>query len=180
MKKIFISSFNEEKNIHFSNTLNEKSICRTISNHVNDLLLNYGLDSKQSLHSIYLQDKIYASNLWKSDLYLSINLSKLADNSNIPQNNKCNVKFKLYSTSFTDKEVSNFIKKELINVALTENENPEDIKILYELFATDMESIYLDIQLNETKEDIIWLKNNLNNISNAIVNGICKAYGLII
>lgn len=178
--KVYISPSTQENNVGVGNYGTEEKRMNEIADIVCPLLEYNGFTVKRNRPEMTLSQIIADSDAWKPDIHVAIH-SNAMGGTNSGQARGCEVYGYLIDGKVTNSQrLSEAIYKEVSAITPTagrgvKNGVPHKFAEVVTVKAT---SCIVEVAFHDNMEDAIWIMNNIPQIGEAIVKGICNYFGV--
>ncbi len=170
--KIYLSPSNQSGNKYATGSTNEMAQCDKIAKAAESALKRCGFSVKVGKSGDTMSNRCNESDAFKADIHMPIHTNAFDSKTT------GGTLVMLYENS----AVHNKAGKALLDaVGKISPGNDYALRYrtdLYELNTPNALSLYLEVEFHDTKTGSDWIRNNIENIGEAIAKGMCNYYGV--
>ena len=168
--KIFLSPSNQTDNKYAAGNTTEAVQCGLIAQAAEKMLKRCGFDVKL-LHYYDMATKVKIANDWNADLYVPIHTNAF--------NRKTGgTRIFYYSKESKGYKAAQCVYKYLKPLSIGTSDNISAYPDLYECKYPEAPTVYVEAEFHDNPEYADWIIDNIENIAEAIVKGICDYFGV--
>jgi N-acetylmuramoyl-L-alanine amidase len=168
-KKIYISPSDQDYNAYAVGNTNEAVQCRKIAVALVDALERCGFQAKAGLED-GMSLRVSQSNEWGADLHLCIH-------TNAFDGKVKGTRLFCYSKNGEDYRACAAVMAALAPITPGESDSIT-VHHFYEVLNAKAPTVYLEVAFHDNKEEAAWIIDHIEEIAEAICQGVCNHYGV--
>jgi N-acetylmuramoyl-L-alanine amidase len=171
-KRIYLSPSNQRSNTYATGGTNEMVQCDKIAKATATALERCGFEVMVGKSGSLMQERCRESDAFKADIHMPIHT------------NACNGKVTggtrifCYSSSEKNMAPSKAILKTLGAISPGTGDSVTVRTDLYEINVPNAITVYVEAEFHDTKTGSDWIRNNIDNIGEAIAKGMCEHFNV--
>ena len=168
--RVYLSPSSQPANTYAGQNTNEQAVCREIAKHCANALDRCGLDVITGDYGdMYL--RVAESNKWPSSLHVPIH-------TNAHNGKTSGTRAMCYSMAGEGYKACKAIFDRLAPITPGTSENISARPELYEVWAADAPTAYIEVDFHDVPSAAAWLVENTEKVGEAIAAGICDYFGV--
>lgn len=168
--RVYLSPSSQPGNTYAGQNTNEQAVCREIAKHCANALDRCGLDVICGDYGDMYQ-RVAESNKWPSSLHVPIH-------TNAHNGKTAGTRAMCYSMDGEGYKACKAIYDRLAPITPGTSENISAHPELYEVWAADAPTAYIEVDFHDVPRVAAWLVENAEKIGEAIAAGICDYFGI--
>lgn len=168
-KKIYVSPSDQTENLYAVGKTNEAVQCRKIATALVTALKRCGFEAMTNLTG-GMKARVSESNQWGADLHLPVHTN--AFNTKVK-----GTRLMAYDTVGAGYRACQAIMKTLAPITPGSSDSITARPGLYEVKYANAPTAYVEVAFHDNKDEANWIIENINEIAEAICEGVCDYYG---
>ena len=168
--RVYLSPSSQPANTYAGQNTNEQSVCREIAKQCANALDRCGLDVITGDYGDMYQ-RVTESNKWPSSLHVPIH-------TNAHNGKTSGTRTMCYSMGGEGYKACKAIFDRLAPITPGKSENITAHPKLYEVWAADAPTAYIEVDFHDVPSVAAWLVENTEKVGEAIAAGICDYFGV--
>ncbi|MBQ8057656.1 MAG: N-acetylmuramoyl-L-alanine amidase [Ruminococcus sp.] len=170
--KIYLSPSNQGGNKYATGGTNEMAQCDKIAKAAYTALTRCGFSVKLGKSGDTMQNRCSESDAFKADIHMPIHTNAF------DAKTTGGTLVMLYKSSTEHNKAGKALLDAVGKISPGKDYALRYRTDLYELSAPAAISLYLEVEFHDTKTGSDWIRNNINNIGEAIAKGMCNYFGV--
>ena len=171
-KKIYLSPSNQNGNTYASGSTNEMIQCEKIAKAAATALKRCGFEVKVGKSGDNMANRCRESDAFKADIHMPIHTN--AFNGKVTGGTR----IFCYSSSKENTAPAKAVLKTLGKISPGTADSVTVNSGLYEVNTPNAITVYVEVEFHDTKTGSDWIRNNINNIAEAICEGMCNHFNI--
>lgn len=171
-KKIYLSPSNQGANVYATGNTNEMHQCDKIAQAAQKALKRCGFSVKVGKSGDTMANRCKESDAFKADVHIPIHTNafdgKVTGGTLVM----------LYKSSTSHNKAGKALLNAVGDISPGADYALKYRTDLYELNTPNAMSLYLEVEFHDTKKGSDWIRNNIENIGEAIAKGMCEYFGV--
>ena len=168
--KIYLSPSNQGGNKYASGSTNEMAQCDKIAKAAQTALKRCGFEVKVGKSGDTMQNRCNESDAFKSDIHMPVHTNAF------DAKTTGGTLVMLYKNTTEHNKAGKALLDAVGKISPGKDYALRYRTDLYELSAPAAMSLYLEVEFHDTKTGSDWIRNNINNIGEAIAKGMCNYF----
>ena len=168
--RVYLSPSSQPANTYAGQNTNEQAVCREIAKHCANALDRCGLDVICGDYGDMYQ-RVAESNKWPSGLHVPIH-------TNAHNGKTSGTRAMCYRMNGEGYKACRAIFDRLAPITPGKSENITAHPELYEVWAADAPTAYIEVDFHDVTSVAAWLVENTEKVGEAIAAGICDYFGV--
>lgn len=170
--KIYLSPSNQSANKYASGSTNEMSQCDKIAVAAESALKRCGFSVKLGKSGDTMQNRCKESDAFNADIHMPIHTNAFDGKTT------GGTLVMLYKSSTEHNKAGKCLLDAVGKISPGKDYTLRYRTDLYELNTPNAMSLYLEVEFHDTKTGSDWIRNNIENIGEAIAKGMCNYFGV--
>lgn len=170
--RIYLSPSNQSANVYATGGTNEMHQCDKIAKSAGKALVRCGFEVMVGKSGDTMANRCKESNAFKADIHMPIHTN--AFNGKVTGGTLV----MLYKSSTKHNKAGKALLNAVGGISPGADYALQYRTDLYELNTPNAMSLYLEVEFHDTKTGSDWIRNNIDNIGEAIAKGMCDYYGM--
>ncbi len=170
--KIYLSPSNQSGNKYATGSTNELAQCDKIAKAAENALKRCGFSVKVGKSGDTMANRCKESDAFKADIHMPIHTNAF------DAKTTGGTLVMLYRNSTEHNKAGKALLTEVGKISPGKDYALSYRTDLYELNTPNAMSLYLEVEFHDTKTGSDWIRNNIENIGEAIAKGMCNYYGM--
>lgn len=168
--KIYLSPSNQGGNKYASGSTNEMAQCDKIAKAAQTALKRCGFEVKVGKSGDTMQNRCNESDAFKADIHMPVHTNAF------DAKTTGGTLVMLYKNTTEHNKAGKALLDAVGKISPGKDYALRYRTDLYELSAPAAMSLYLEVEFHDTKTGSDWIRNNINNIGEAIAKGMCNYF----
>lgn len=168
--KIYLSPSNQGGNKYASGSTNEMAQCDKIAKAAQTALKRCGFEVKVGKSGDTMQNRCNESDAFKADIHMPVHTNAF------DAKTTGGTLVMLYKSTTEHNKAGKALLDAVGKISPGKDYALRYRTDLYELSAPAAMSLYLEVEFHDTKTGSDWIRNNINNIGEAIAKGMCNYF----